>query len=91
MLSGISDHEDHCKEIVPLMKETMEAILSMQDRLEIEDMFDDVKKEIDLAKHVLQDIKVTVTKTIINLLKFKTLINLNQRSKPKNKEPSNKK
>ena len=42
------------------MKETMEAILSMQDKIEIEDMFDDVKKEIDLAKNVLRDIKAMV-------------------------------
>ena len=42
------------------MKETMEAILSMQDKIEIEDMFDDVKKEIDLAKSVLRDIKAMV-------------------------------
>ena len=60
MLSGISEHEEHCQEIVPLMKETMEAILSMQDKIEIEDMFDDVKKEIDLAKNVLRDIKAMV-------------------------------
>lgn len=57
VLTNISDHEVHCDELVPLMKETLNAILTMSESIEIDGLFKDVKHEIDSAKQVLQDIR----------------------------------
>jgi len=57
VLTNIGEHEAHCDELVPLMKETLNAILTMTERIEIDDLFKNVSNEIDAAKQVLTDIR----------------------------------
>ena len=58
--TNLADHEQHCDELVPLMKETLDALLTITERIEINKLVKGVQDEIEKARNVLTDIRETL-------------------------------
>ena len=56
----LADHEQHCDELVPLKKETLDALLTITERIEINKLVKGVQDEIEKARNVLTDIRETL-------------------------------
>jgi len=56
----LADHEQHCDELVPLKKETLDALLTITERIEINKLVIGVQDETEKARNVLTDIRETL-------------------------------